>query len=46
MAGATFLLLALVNGYGKIERRLSAIEERLTRTERGLGLEPAVLSDH
>jgi hypothetical protein len=46
MAGAAFMLPGLANGYGKIERRLSGIEgalsqqaERLTRIERGLGIE-------
>ncbi len=42
MAGVAFLLPGLVNGYGKIEKRLSAIEERLTRIERGLGLDAGV----
>jgi hypothetical protein len=49
MAGAAFLMPGLVNGYGKIEKRLGAIEgallqqaERLTRIERGLGIEDAV----
>ena len=35
-AGAAFLLPGLVNGYGKIEKRLSGIEERLARIERTL----------
>ncbi len=46
MAGAAFLLPGLVNGYGKIEKTLrlqaqvlGGIEERLTRIERGLGIE-------
>ena len=36
-AGAAFLLPGLMNGYGKIERRLGAIEGRLTRIERAGG---------
>jgi hypothetical protein len=28
-----------VNGYSRIEKRLGAIEARLTRIERGLGIE-------
>jgi hypothetical protein len=39
MAGAAFLLPGLVNGYGKFERRLVGIEDRLTRIERGLGID-------
>ena len=39
MAGAAFLLPGLVNGYGKIEKRLAGIEGRLTRIERGLGID-------
>ena len=39
MAGAAFLPPGLPNGHGKIERRLGAIEGRLTRIERGLGIE-------
>lgn len=48
MAGAAFLLPGLLNGYGKLERSLrqhaevlASIEGRLTRIERGLGIEPA-----
>ena len=41
-AGAAFLLPGLMNGYGKIERRLSGIEQRLSRIERGLGIESSV----
>ncbi len=47
LAGAAFLLPGLVNGYGKIEKRLGAIEgalrqqaERLTRIERTLSTQP------
>lgn len=39
MAGAAFLLPGLVNGYSKIEKRLDGIEGRLTRIERGLGID-------
>jgi hypothetical protein len=46
MAGAPLLLPGLLKGYGRIERRLGAIEgalrllaERLTRIERGLGID-------
>jgi hypothetical protein len=39
MAGAAFLMPGLVNGYGKIEKRLAGIEDRLLRIERGLGIE-------
>jgi hypothetical protein len=40
-AGAAFLLPGLINGYGKIEKRLGAIEARLTRIEQGLGIDAA-----
>jgi hypothetical protein len=33
MAGAAFLLLGLVKGYGKIEKRLGGIERRLEIVE-------------
>jgi hypothetical protein len=33
-------LPGLMNGYGEIERRLSGIEEGLTRIERTLGVRP------
>jgi hypothetical protein len=36
MAGAAFLMPGLVNGYGKIERRLTGIEGRLTKIELSL----------
>jgi hypothetical protein len=42
MAGAAFLLPRLMNGYGKIEKRLDAIEQRLTRIEWELGIEAGV----
>src|SRR5512139_1209819 len=46
MAGAAFLLPGLVNGYSRIEKRLGAIEGRLTRIERVLSeAEPSIGSD-
>ena len=38
-AGAAFLLPGLVNGYGKIEKRLMGIEQRLSVIEKRLGVE-------
>ena len=42
-AGAAFLLPGLLNGYGKIERRLGSIEGRLTRIERMLSISAEAL---